>query len=159
MPPAVICKRLDALILNISGRSKRTWVWRGRKETDKKVYPVWNRIKTREGGIIYEINAEHPIFRRLVEKFPAGEKDFKNLLKLIAAELPLNSLVVDLNSDENKIENANFYTADSVREILKIFTDGLSDAKANELLETLKQDEPYKSFSQVVDEFRKDESL
>lgn len=157
VPPAVVCKRLGALIENISGRSKRTWVWRGKKETDKKIYPVWKRIKTREGGVIYEVNEEHPIFLRLIEKFPACEKDFKNVLKLIAAELPLNSLVVDLNGDENKIENANLYNDDDIRDILRILCVGKSGREINQLLDNLKQDELYKNFSQVLEEFRKDE--
>lgn len=152
VPPPAVINNLDALIKNISERSRRTWKFRGRKETDKKFFPVWNRLKTRD-GIVYEVNAEHPIFLRLIEKFPACEREFKNLLKLIAAELPLNQLTVDLNADK-EIANAELYTAESVREILKIFTDGLSNRELANLLDNLKRDEPYKNFPQVIDEFR-----
>ena len=153
VPPPSVINNLDALIENISERSHKTYIYRGRKETDKKIFPVWNRLKTRDGGIVYEVNAEHPIFLQLIEKFPACERELKNLLKLIAAELPLNQLTVDLNGNK-EIANADLYTAESVREILKIFTDGLSNCELNNLLDDLKRDEPYKNFPQVIDEFR-----
>ncbi len=158
VPPPVVCRNLDGAIENLSTRSKRTYTYRGRKETDKKIYPVWHRRKTRDGGFVYEVNEEFPICRQLIEKFPACERELKNLLKFIAAELPLNQLQIDLSGRNVEVENASLCTAETVREIIKIFTDGLSKAKVNELLDNLKQDEPYKSFPQVIDEFRKDDA-
>lgn len=158
VPPPVVCRNLDGAIENLSTRSKRTYTYRGRKETDNKIYPVWNRRKTRDGGFVYEVNEEFPLCRRLIEKFPACERELKNLLKFIASDLPLNQLQIDLSGRNVEIENASLCTAETVRDILKIFVDGLSNAKVNELLDNLKQDEPYKSFPQVIDEFRKDDA-
>ena len=156
IPPAVVCRNLDAMIEKISEKSRRTWVWRGRKETDKKIYPLWNRIKTRDGGIVYEINEKHPIFRRLIEKFPACEKDFKSTLKSIAAEFPFTQLTIDLSGDKNKIQNVGLYSEDDVQRILQIYIDGLTHEEANKLLDNLEQEEPYKNFPQIIEKFRKD---
>ena len=157
VPPPVIRERLDGAIENLSTRSKRTYTYRGRKETDK-IYPAWNRRKTRDSGFIYEVNEEFPVVRRLFEKFPACERDIKNLLKLIAAELPLRQLQIDLSNSDVEVENANLHTDDYIREILKIVTDGKSRSEVNALLDKLKRDDPYKNFPQVIAEFRKDDA-
>ncbi len=157
VPPPVIRERLDGAIENLSTRSKRTYTYRGRKETDK-IYPAWNRRKTPDSGFIYEINEDFPVVRRLLEKFPACERDIKKLLKLIAAELPLRQLQIDLNNSDVEVENANLHTDDDIREILKIVTDGKSRSEVNALLDKLKRDDPYKNFPQVIAEFRKDDA-
>ena len=58
----------------------------------------------------YEINESHPLFLRLIEKFPACEDNFKNLLKLIAASLPLNQMVLDIQSNDVEIKNPASYS-------------------------------------------------
>ena len=126
IPPPVIRQNLDALIEKISERSRWTWKYRGRREHDKNFRHVWNRLKMRDGAVTYEIDAEYPMFLRLIEKFPACEREFKNFLRLIAAELPLNQLTLDLGGNNVAIENADLYSAENVREILKIFTDGMT---------------------------------
>ncbi len=108
----------------------------------------------RDDAVTYEIAEDYPMFLRLIEKFPACEREFKNFLRLIAAELPLNQLTLDLGGNNVAIENADLYRADNVREILKIFTDGLTGDALNKLLDGLTRDEPYKNFPQVIDEFR-----
>ena len=158
VPPPAIRESLDGVIKRLSEDSKKVHTYRGRKETDNKIYPAWNRRKIRDGSFVYEINDEHPIFRRLLEKFPAGKRDLKNLLKIIAAELPLNSLKVDLTDSKVEIENQNLYTDDDIREILKIVTDGKSRREVDKLLDNLNRDEPYKNFPHVIDEFREDEA-
>ena len=158
VPPPVVSRNLDGAIENLSTRSKKTYTYRGRKETDEKFYPVWTRRKTRDGAFVYEVNEEFPVVRRLLEKFPACERELKNLLKFIASELPLNQLQIDLSGRNVEIENASLCTAETVRDILKILTDGNSAHATNKLLDDLARDEPYKSFPQVIDEFRKDDA-
>lgn len=157
VPPPVIRERLDGAIENLSTRSKKTYTYRGRKETDEKFYPVWIRRKTCDDAFVYEVNEEFPVCRRLIEKFPACERNLKNLLKFIASDLPLRQLQIDLSGDKVEIENANLCTAETVCEIIKIFVDGKSAHDTNKLLNNLKRDEPYKNFPQVIAEFRKDD--
>lgn len=157
MPPAIVSHSLDALIEKLAAKSKRTWEHRGNKETDKNFQHVWNRLKARDGGIIYEVNEAHPIFRRLIEKFPACEDNFKKLLKLIAMSLPLNQIMLDLQSSNVEINNFASYSEENIREILKICVDGLSNGEVNKRLDELAKDVIFKNYPQLIKEFRKDE--
>lgn len=154
VPPTLVSQNLDKLIENLAGKSKRTWEYRGKKEIDKKFQHVWNRLKTRDGGIVYEINESHPVFLRLIEKFPACEENFKNLLKFIAASLPLNQLRIDMSGNV-EIENPATYSEDTAREILKVFVEGLSNVEINKLLDALAKDDIFKSYPQLIEEFRR----
>ena len=154
VPPTIVSQNLDRLIENLAGKSKKKWTHRGNLESDKKFHHVWNRIKTRDGGIVYEINDKHPVFVRLIEKFPACEQNFKNLLKLIAASLPLNQLTIDLAGNV-EIENPATYSEDTAREILKVFVDGLSVVEINKLLDSLAKDCIFKNYPKLLEEFRR----
>lgn len=155
VPPAVISRNFDTLIENLAVKSKRTWEHRGRAEIDKNTYHFWNRLKTRDGGILYEINETHPIFLRLIEKFPACEDNFKNLLKLISASLPLNQMTLDLQSNDIEIKNPTQYSEDDARKILKIYVDGLSKVEANKLLDSFAKDAIFKNYPNLIEEFRR----
>ena len=155
MPPAIVSRSLDRLIENLAAKSKRTWEYRGRSETDKNTPHVWNRVKARDGGIFYEVNEAHPIFLRLIEKFPACEDNFKNLLKLIAASLPLNRMTLDLQSNNVEIKNPASYSEENARAILKVFVEGLSGVEVNKLLDNLAGSEVFKNYPQLIAEFRR----
>ncbi len=156
VPPRIVCQNLDTMIENLAGKSKKKWTHRGNAEGDKKFHHVWQRLKTRDETIIYEINDKHPIFLRLIEKFPACEKNFKNLLKLIAASLPLNQLLIDLSGNV-EIENPATYSEDMARELLKIYVDGLLGGEVNKLLDGLAKDDTFKNYPQLIEEFRRSE--
>lgn len=51
VPPEVVRKNLAPIIEKLAGSSRRTWTYRGNKETDDSKIHVWNRIKTREGEL------------------------------------------------------------------------------------------------------------
>jgi hypothetical protein len=65
VPPENIRKNLGTIIERISEGSKRTWTYRGKKETEDSRVHLWNRLKTRQSGIIYEVNREHPLIERI----------------------------------------------------------------------------------------------
>ena len=155
VPPAIVSKSFDTLIENLAIKSKRTWEHRGRAEIDKNVTHFWNRLKTRDDGICYEINESHPIFLRLIEKFPACEDSFKNLLKLIATSLPLNQMMLDLQSNNIEIKNSTFYSEDDARKILEIYIDGLSKVEVNKLLDVFAKDAIFKNYQNLIEEFRR----
>ena len=152
VPPTIVSQKPDMFIENLAGKSKKRWTYRGNLESDKNFHHVWNRIKIRDGGIVYDINDKHPIFIRLIEKFPACEQNFKNLLKLIAASLPLNQLTIDLTGNV-EIENPATYSEDVAREILKVFIDGLSVVEINKLLDSLAKDCIFKNYPKLLEEF------
>ena len=155
IPPAIVSKSFDSIIENLAAKSKRAWTYRGNVETDKNAQHVWNRLKTRDGGIVYEINDKHPIFLRLIDKFPACEQNFRNLLKLIAASLPMNRLTLDLRGGDVEINNVALYSENEARQILKVFIDGLLDNEVNALLDSLTKDDTFKNYPKLLAEFRR----
>ena len=64
LPPAIVRENLDRVIERLSMQSRETVAHRGRKETDDKIRHMWNRLKTRDGRILYEINKQHPMVQQ-----------------------------------------------------------------------------------------------
>ena len=104
IPPAAVRSNLQIVIDRIADKSKRTWTFRGKKETADTVEHGWTRMKTPGGGITYEINRDHPLVDQIVAEYPAVKGKLETLLKNIERGIPLNQLYVDLNNDE-KFEN------------------------------------------------------
>ena len=152
-PPLAIRKNLDSLIENLSAQSKRSYEYRGRNEMKDNVPHFWNRLKTREGSVIYEINGKHPMILNLIEKFPECETHLKKIFKHIVASIPFNYLMKDLNDDETEIENKNLYSEDDVRNLLEVLVKGMSKAQVVELCHNLKKIEPYSRFPNLIEEF------
>lgn len=152
-PPAIVSKSLDGIIDRVISSSRRTYEYRGKRETDKKVPHVWNRVKLRDEGIVYEINERHPIFLRLIEKFPACEESFNNLLKLIAAQLPLNQLTLDLTGGV-EIKNPALTSEETARKLLEDYLDGLLKGEALRLLNVLAKDDTFRHYPQLIEEFK-----
>ena len=103
VPPAAVRSNLRVVIEKMSDKSKRTWTVRGKKEIDDKAIHVWNRLRTRNGGYIYQINRHHPLAEELLKNTEVS-KQVEALLKQIENNIPLNALYVDLTNDV-KIDN------------------------------------------------------
>lgn len=103
-PPNEVKQNLKIIIDKISEGSKRTWKYRGRKETKDTVIHLWNPIKIR-GEKYYEINQEHPLVESIITEFPECRKKLDVLLKQIGLLLPLNSLYIDLTNDEKFVND------------------------------------------------------
>lgn len=91
----------------------------------------------------------------MIEKFPACEQNFKNLLKLIAASLPMNQLTLDLRGNEVEIKNSALYSENEARQILTVFIDGLLKNELNKFLDGLAKDDVFKNYPQLIEEFRR----
>lgn len=160
VPPAIVSERFGAIIANLAAKSKGTFTYRGKAETDKNFHHVRTRIKTRDKEIIYDINDKHPVFLRLIEKFPACEQNFRNLLKLIAAELPITSLTLDLRGGDSEIKNPALYNEDTARQLLTVYIDGLLlKNEVNAFLDSLAKDDVFKNYPQLLEEFRRRATL
>ena len=90
-PPEDVKQNLAVIIERISEGSKRTWTYRGKKETRDDVIHMWNRMVSRDGGVFYEINADYPMIEALVSEYPGIRSKLDVLLKQISMSLPLNS--------------------------------------------------------------------
>lgn len=150
IPPAEVRSNLKNIIAKLAEHSKRTWTYRGKKETSDDISHVWNRLKTRNGGYVYEINKETPVLARLLSNHPEAKRDIEMLLRQIEAGLPLNALYLDLSNDE-KIENEEEIQLKELFQMVKQILQTTDEALKKNMIETLVGSEP---FSFYADEIR-----
>jgi len=150
VPPAEVRRNLGNIIKKMAEKSKRTWTYRGKKETDDTVSHIWSRIKTRT-GIVYEINQDYPIVDKLTAKYPDIKRELQFLFKQIEVGLPLNSLYIDLVNDE-KVENDTNADATDIIGIVKTLLSNLDDyGQKQEMVAMLKRSEPFCNFTSEID--------
>ena len=107
VPPAIVRNNLGIIIERLAEQSKKTWVYRGKKEIKDDIVHVWNRNKGRV-GIFYEINRDHPVVEVFNSASPEVQRNVQALLKAIETSIPLNQLYLDLTS-EVQVENMQTY--------------------------------------------------
>ena len=99
IPPAEVRRSLQTVIDRIADKSKRTWMFRGKKETSDSIEHMWTRLKTPGNGIVYEINRDHLLVDQIFAEAPEIRGKLETLLKYIERGIPLNQLYIDLNND------------------------------------------------------------
>jgi hypothetical protein len=151
IPPAEVRINLKSVVDRLAEKSKRTWTYRGKKETDDSIVHVWNRFKTRSGGYIYEINREYPLLVELAETNPGLSGRLSMLIKQIEENIPLNTLYLDLTNDE-KIENDKEFQVEDIITMLKEILKSTEKKSHSNMLETLKKSEPFSDFSREIEE-------
>lgn len=150
IPPEEVRKNLRNIIEKISEGSKRTWTYRGKKETDDSKIHIWNRIKTRQNGIIYEINRDYPLVEKLQDISVEAKRLLEQLLLQIEGNLPLNSLYIDLTSDE-RVENEVKISEDATIDLLvQLMTGCRNDVEREEMLERLILTEPFSEYIEAI---------
>ena len=154
-PPEEVKQNLAVIIAKIAEGSKRTWTYRGKKETSDDIIHVWNRMKARDGGIYYEVNPDHPLVDAIVQEYPAIRPKLELLLKQVSLSLPLNSLYVDLTNDA-KLENDN---DTAVIDIVTLVKNIVASIHGNEnryvSIEALKLTEPFCDYTEEIDEAKR----
>jgi len=154
MPPEAVRNNLDSVIERLAEQSKRTWVFRGKKETHDSVIHIWNRFKGKHGGFFYSINRDHPLVEIFNDASPQVKRNLEVLLKSIETGIPLNQLYVDLTSDkpaENEIET----TVHEIETILKGLLEQMTTIRArSELLERLSLSEPFVNYPQLIERYK-----
>jgi hypothetical protein len=154
MPPEAVRNNLESVIERLAERSKRTWVYRGRKETHDSVVHVWERLKGKQGGFYYSINRGHPLVEVFSNAIPQIKRNVEALLKAIETGIPLNQLYVDLTS-EKQVENETEATVQEVESILLGMLDQISTATGKaELLERLAVSDPFIHYPQLIERYR-----
>ena len=150
MPPEEVRNNLDSVIERLAEHSKRTWVFRGKKETHDSIIHIWQRIKGKQGGAYYTINRDHPLVEVFEESTQQTKRNVENLLKAIENGLPLSSLYLDLNSDK-PVENETESSAQVVENLLQDLLAQIHDDVAKtELLERLAVSEPFVHYPQII---------
>lgn len=154
IPPEKVRSNLEAVIERMAERSKRTWTYRGRKETNDSIIHMWQRFNGINGGIYYEINRDHPLAERIFDEYPYAKENLEMLLRQIELNIPLNQLYVDLNSDkqiENDTDMSQKVVEDMLAQLLITFT---SLAQRTEMLDRIEKAEPFVHFPEIVKRFR-----
>ncbi len=154
MPPEEVKRNLSVLIQRISEGSKRTWTYRGKKETSDDIVHVWNRLTTRDGSVLYEVNPDHPLVKSIVSICPEIKARIEILLKQIGMSLPINSLYIDLTSDEkmnNESENNSAEVINLFKEVVSTYSGDDKFGFIRELLIT----EPFCNYIDEIDNVMK----
>ena len=150
VPPAEVKKNLAVIVQKISDGSKRTWTFRGKKETSDNVIHVWNRM-TGRNGVFYEVNAEHPMIKALEIEYPGIHSKLALLLKQIGMSLPLNSLYIDLTNDEKLAGDSDDAAKDVVVLLKTIASAEPAGERRDTLIEMLKLTEPFCAYINEIE--------
>ncbi len=155
MPPEEVRNNLTSVIERLAAYSKRTWEYRGKKETHDSVVHIWDRFKGKQGGFYYSINRDHPLVDMFSDSTPQVKHNMESLLRIIENNIPLNQLYIDLTS-ERQVENE---TETSIQEVERILTGLLeqisTDAGKAALLESLATSDPFIHYPQLINKYRK----
>ena len=65
---------------------------------------VWKVTKTREDGLEYNINKDHPIIKNIVDSEIISKKDLNTVLNLIADTLPIETIIQNYSEDPQVFE-------------------------------------------------------
>ena len=149
-PPEEVKKNLSVIIEKISEGSRRTWTYRGKKETNDQVVHVWNRLVTRDGNVLYEVNADHPLVSAIVEAHPDSRPQIELLLKQIGLSLPINSLYIDLTNDE-KMDNDSEAKSTEIIQLLKDVMSAFGGTNKEGFLTALLLTEPFCNYSHEIE--------
>ena len=148
LPPAEVRNSLRNIIDRMAEKSKRTWTTRGKKEVDDDYIHIWNRMKTRTGGYLYEINREYPLIAELLSSSDCSGR-LESVLKQIERNIPLNSLFIDLTNDA-KIDNDSELDLKEVLESIKEILSNAEPAIREQLLNNLIKCEPFSNYSNEI---------
>lgn len=153
VPPEEVRNNLDAVIERLAEHSKRTWVFRGKKETHDSIVHVWQRFKGKQGGSYYTINRDHPLVEVFEDSPQQIKRNVENLLKAIEDGLPLSSLYLDLNSDK-PVENEMEISAQAVETLLQdLLAQVSTDTAKVELLDRLAVSEPFVHYQKIIEKY------
>lgn len=149
-PPEIVRNNLDSVIERLAEKSKRTWIFRGKKETNDSVIHIWNRFKGKQGGFFYSINRDHPLVEMFETVPPQVKQNLEALLRSIESEIPLNQLYLDLTSEKptgNEIETTAYETEILLRGLLDQMP---TEDMKKELLNKLEVAEPFVNHPNLI---------
>lgn len=134
-PPSVIRERLKSTIDKIIGKSRNTYVARGKIINSSDVTHVWQQVVD-NNHIYYKINVEHPLILKIREfmKDSKQESDFISLLDIISKSFPTDLLFSDYAAHPTSVTQ-NCYDEEALMEtasnyINELVNSGMSLEKA-----------------------------
>jgi hypothetical protein len=154
VPPEAVRNNLDSVIERLAEQSKRTWIFRGKKEIHDSVIHIWNRFRGKQGGLYYSINRDHPMVEIFRDIPPDAKHNLEMLLRAVESGLPLNQLYVDLTS-EKQIENESETSRQEIEAILQGLLNQMPTETAREdLLDRLAVSDPFVHFPEIIEQIQ-----
>jgi|TARA_Y100000780_G_scaffold31361_2_gene25628 anti-sigma regulatory factor (Ser/Thr protein kinase) len=152
-PPPALRDHLRKLIESLGGKSKRVYRKRGAKLTDENPLPLWQRKKS-DNRISYVLNEDHPSVAAFAGSLSEEQENaFSEVLRLIAAGLPLEALYHDMaenftdvrqeSLDETELRASGRKLIEQLREM------GHAD---NDIVAMMKVVPPYAGNEQIISE-------
>lgn len=139
--PDIIKEQIRGAIEESTLKSKRVIRYRGDIEANS-LYPIWNRIKDRNGFVKYEINRDNPLIKVLFDNIGKNESNIlQSLLSQIEFYLPKSRIQND-NADSINIINGNEDDVDETKLIedviscLSLFPESIREQQLDILLQS-----------------------
>lgn len=145
-PPGPVRERLRVLMETLGAPSKRVYSKRGKRLLDQNKLPVWHR-KQAHGQISYVLNSEHPVLSGFTLALPDNLRaDFRRVLEVAAASLPLDALFSDLGAEDGSV-TTEWIPDDTLSEALAASVRALTCAgfDGSLIAEMLQLAEPFRS--------------
>ena len=156
IPPEEVQKNLRKIVKKIAEQSKLTWTFRGKKERKSEKNEIWNRIKTRDGGFLYQINRDHFLLKEIEQKAPEISLALETMFKLIEDRLPLNSLYVDLVQDEKIVNNDEVLPAEILKQLKNILSIFPSATEKNAVIACILDQPPFCNHQDYIRQHQKE---
>lgn len=151
IPPEQVKNNLKTIVERLTETGKRTWTYRGKKQTSDKTIHMWNRLKTNTGGYLYEINRDHPIIQTYITRHKDQKSEIEILLRQIENNIPLDSLYLDQTNDI-KIGNDKEYNDKEIIGALQGILDTIPKEMHLDMLGKLLDTEPFCNYKLEIDD-------
>jgi DNA mismatch repair enzyme (predicted ATPase) len=153
-PPEIVRRNLAPIIAKLAESSKRTWTYRGKKETDDSKIHIWNRLRTREGGVVYEINRDHPLVEAVRD---TGETVLvEQLLLQIERNLPINQLYIDLTNDQQVLNETEVSKMEMQNMITQLLAKCSNEQERKAMARRLTVTEPFDQCAEWISDLIKE---
>lgn len=151
-PPESVSKELRQIIGKIEIKGRRVYHQRGRTLSSSVKIPVWTR-RASAGTIVYEINREHPLLKKLLESVPSEQKEqLENMISMVEGSFPVDLFFHDIASKPERVQRPEF-EEEGLERMLNTFIEfGAPDGIPNpEMIDTLLSTEPFFSNKEVTE--------
>lgn len=163
VPPLFIKKDLEVYARKAIAESNQVFRYRGNKikrnpdQSNLEFKPVWSTVKNdRNNSIDYKVNKEHTYIQNLLDKELIPLKDFKQVLKIISDNIPIETIVHYQNQDNDYHElRENIKITKDLEVIAKnIYTHYKSQGYSHDkCLEYLLVTEPFNQIPEIIEIF------
>jgi hypothetical protein len=151
LPPEIVKTRLKQIITKIVENSKRTYTFRGKKETRDDIMHVWNVYETRE-GVKYGLNGDYPLLDKLSERIDdETQKILYEYMYSVENNFPVNRMHNDIFNEKKIVKDSDQIEFDNLKEQVNIFLNAAeSKEDRQDILNMLSKTEPFCDYVEKI---------